>query len=59
MILSPLVAADWIKPHASGKDNNKWSVNPRVHVEQAARAVTEEQSKQKLARLMNGPRRKS
>jgi Protein of unknown function (DUF3987) len=55
--VSPLVAANWIKPKEKGRHCRAWDVNPDVFKQFAARSKQEEAAKQKIARLMHSARR--
>jgi hypothetical protein len=55
--VSPLVAADWIKPDDKGPQHKAWKVNPLVSKQFDARAKREEAEKASLANLMNSPRK--
>ena len=55
--VSPLVAADWIKPEDRGPLHKAWKVNPDVFEQFEARAKQEEDNKAALAKLMNSPRK--
>ncbi len=55
--VSPLVAADWIKPSDKGPLHKAWNVNPTVFKQFEAQAKKEEAEKTALAKLMNSPRK--
>jgi len=54
--VSPLVAADWIKPSDKGPSHKAWNVNPIVFKQFEAQAKKEAE-KTALAKLMNARRR--
>ena len=55
--VSPLVAFGWLQPADKSPTCRSWTVTPKVHIELAGRAQSEEARKTALARLMGSPRK--
>ena len=55
--VSPLVAANWIKPEDNGPLHKAWEVNQAIYEQFEERAKQEEAEKAALAKLMNSPKK--
>jgi hypothetical protein len=55
--VSPLVAFGWLQPADNSPTCRSWTVTPKVHIQLAERAQTEEARKAALAHLMGSPRK--